>query len=371
MYDVICIGGGLAGLTASIHLKKEGYQVLVLEKEEYPHHKVCGEYLSREVLPYLTEMGIHLPTEVEIDTLEFSTPNGRTLQLELPLGAIGISRYTLDHTLYLRAVSMGVEFVFSTVSSVDFNGSSFRVHTLADESYSSSYVLGAYGKRSGLDRYLERPFMKARSPWLAVKGHYTYPGFPQNLVGLHSFPGGYAGLSATETKAVNFCYLAAYDRFQKVRDIDTFNKTVVAKNKRLGQFLEEAELLFERPLSIAQISFAHKEPVEGHMLMCGDSAGLIHPLCGNGMAMAIHSAKIASELVHKQLKAKNPDRGNLEKEYARSWKMTFGRRMQTGRYLQRLLLSSAATDLLFALASSSPGTLRRIIRRTHGNPVAI
>jgi len=32
-------------------------------------------------------------------------------------------------------------------------------------------------------------------------------------------------------------------------------------------------------------------------LMIGDTAGLIHPLCGNGMAMAIHSAKIASELI--------------------------------------------------------------------------
>ncbi|SMP21364.1 Dehydrogenase (flavoprotein) [Muriicola jejuensis] len=371
MYDVICIGGGLAGLTASIHLRKEGHSVLVLEKESYPHHKVCGEYLSKEVLPYLSSLDIDLPSEVEIDTLEFSTPKDHTLKIELPLGAIGISRFTLDHTLYLRAFSAGVEFSFCTVTSVDFDKDLFTVGTHTGELYSAPYVLGAYGKRSGIDRYLARPFMDAKSPWLAVKAHYHYPGFPPNLVGLHSFEGGYAGLSMTESKAVNFCYLVSYDRFQKIRDIDQFNNSIVAKNPRLAQFLQESQILFDRPLTIAQVSFASKKPVEGHIIMCGDTAGLIHPLCGNGMAMAIHSAKIASELLNRQLRAEKPDRKRLEKDYSRLWNKTFGQRIRAGQYLQRLLLSSAATGILFNIASRSPGTLKRIISRTHGKPVAI
>ncbi|GGD39341.1 NAD(P)/FAD-dependent oxidoreductase [Muriicola marianensis] len=371
MYDVICIGGGLAGLTASIHLKKEGFRVLVLEKEAYPHHKVCGEYLSKEILPYLRELGVDLSGAVEIDTLEFSTAKGRRLELELPLGALGISRFKLDHTLYLRALSLKVEILFGTVTSVDFDGHSFCVRTQTGETYYSTYVLGTYGKRSGIDHYLDRPFIKGNSPWLAVKAHYHYPDFSSNLVGLHSFDGGYGGLSMTETGAINFCYLVSYKHFQKVRDIEQFNKKTVSRNPRLRHFLEHAEMLFERPLTIAQVSFASKKPVESHVLMCGDTAGLIHPLCGNGMAMAIHSAKLASELLCGQLGSKNPDRTLLEKEYSVLWRRTFGRRVRTGRYLQRLLLSATATDLLFTLASESPGTLRRIIRRTHGNPVAI
>ncbi len=371
MYDVICIGGGLAGLTASIHLKREGFRVLVLEKEPYPHHKVCGEYLSKEVLPYLCDLGVELPDAVEIDTLEFSTSKGRTLQIELPLGALGISRFKLDHTLYLRALSLEVEFSFCAVTSVDFNGLSFCVHTHTGQSYSSTYVLGTYGKRSGIDHYLDRPFIKKNSPWLAVKAHYSYPDFPSNLVGLHSFEGGYGGLSRTETQAVNFCYLVSYEHFQQIRDIEQFNKKIAARNPRLRHFLEKAEMLFERPLTIAQVSFALKKPVVNHLLMCGDTAGLIHPLCGNGMAMAIHSAKLASELLCDEMRSKNPDRTALEKEYTAQWKHTFGRRMRTGRYLQRLLLSASASELLFNLVSGSPGTIRRIIKRTHGKPVEI
>ena len=58
-FDVIIVGGGLAGLTSAIHLSKQNKQVLLVEKNEYPKHKVCGEYISNEVLPYLNSLGIH------------------------------------------------------------------------------------------------------------------------------------------------------------------------------------------------------------------------------------------------------------------------------------------------------------------------
>jgi flavin-dependent dehydrogenase len=48
--------------------------------------------------------------------------------------------------------------------------------------------------------------------------------------------------------------------------------------------------------------------------MVGDSVGMIHPLCGNGMAMAIHSAKILSELLGDFFR-KIESRAALEKKY--------------------------------------------------------
>ena len=95
-YDVIIIGGGLAGLTAALHLTKENYHVLVLEKHRYPHHKVCGEYVSNEIKPYLQHLGISLSKEVAIDSLLISTVKGKSLEVKLPLGGMGISRYHLD-----------------------------------------------------------------------------------------------------------------------------------------------------------------------------------------------------------------------------------------------------------------------------------
>ena len=57
-YDTIIVGGGLAGLTCALHLSQQNCSVLLLEKYSYPHHKVCGEYVSNEVLPYLNSLGI-------------------------------------------------------------------------------------------------------------------------------------------------------------------------------------------------------------------------------------------------------------------------------------------------------------------------
>ena len=370
-YDVIIIGGGLAGLTAAIQLATEQYNILLLERYTYPHHKVCGEYVSNEVMPYLEDLGIKLPKTVSIDTLQLSTRKGKLLQTKLPLGGFGISRYAFDHALYKKALSAGVSVNFETVKNVTFLKDSFSVITEKENRYTANLVIGAYGKRSGLDKQLNRNFIGKNAPWLGVKAHYALPEFPDNLVALHNFEGGYGGLSKTETGAVNFCYLVSYKSFQAEKNIEKFNSTVISRNKYLNQFLEKAEPLFDEPMSIAQVSFERKQLVEEHILMCGDTAGLIHPLCGNGMAMAIHSAKIASERIVDYFKNAEYGRSELESDYKKEWANAFKRRLQTGRILQSILLNPGASNLLMETVSRSPELIRSLIKRTHGKPISL
>lgn len=371
MYDVIIIGGGLAGLTASLHLRQADLEVLVIEKHRYPHHKVCGEYVSNEIVPYLEHLGIFLDhnNAVTIDTLQLSTVKGKSMTTALPLGGKGISRYAFDHLLYRKAESEGVAFIFETVRDVHYEQESFRIITTEGSVFTSRLVVGAYGKRGNLDKRLKRDFIQHKSSWLGVKAHYEYNDFPENLVALHNFEGGYGGLSKTENKSVNFCYLANYKNFKKHKDINDFNKNVVGKNPFLKKFLSGAELLFERPLSIAQISFHQKKAVENHILMCGDTAGLIHPLCGNGMAMAIHSAKIASELIIAFHNNKNYSRNMLESDYKKHWNQTFKQRLYAGRQLQTLLLNQKLSNVAMDIVTKSPLLIRTMIKRTHGKPI--
>lgn len=370
-YDIIIVGGGLAGLTAAIHLSQEKLKILLLEKEPYPHHKVCGEYVSNEIKPYLEQLGISLRGHVAIDTLQVSTLKGTLLETPLPLGGMGISRYAFDNQMFKRACSSGAEIIFEQVSSIDLKDDIFNVVTIDKNNYTAPLVLGAYGKRSPLDKKLSRNFIKRKSPWLAVKAHYNYADLPENVVALHNFTGGYAGLSRTETGAVNFCYLASYKTFEQERNIDEFNNTIVAKNSFLKSFLNNAEPLFEKPLSIAQISFDKKQVVQDHILMCGDTAGLIHPLCGNGMAMAIHSAKIASELIIKYFSNKKLGRFWLESMYSNTWHRTFAKRMSTGRRLQALLMKPTLSDIVISSVAKSPYLVKKLIEKTHGKPITV
>lgn len=369
-YDVIIIGGGLAGLTSAIHLASKGYNLLVLERYPYPHHKVCGEYVSNEVVPYLESLGVALPDTVAIDTLQLSTKHGKLLQTKLPLGGFGISRYAFDNALYRRALCLGVSVKFETVKNVTFLDDSFTIDTENENRYLAKVTIGAYGKRSGLDKQLNRNFINKNAPWIGVKAHFAYPELPDNLVALHNFEGGYGGLSKTESGAVNFCYLTSYKSFQTEKNIEKFNSKVVARNKFLNHFLGHAQPLFDEPMSIAQVSFEPKQAIENHILMCGDTAGLIHPLCGNGMAMAIHSAKLASERIDTFFKESDYNRSKMESDYSKKWKITFRRRLHTGRALQAVLLSARASDILMGTITKSPGLVRSLIKRTHGKPIS-
>ena len=91
-FDIIIIGGGLAGLCNAIHLSKYGKDVLLIEKNNYPKHKVCGEYISNEVLPYLQFLDFN-PFDfgaVKIENFQISTTNNKTINAKLPLGGFGI-----------------------------------------------------------------------------------------------------------------------------------------------------------------------------------------------------------------------------------------------------------------------------------------
>jgi flavin-dependent dehydrogenase len=366
-HDILIVGGGLAGLTAAIHLALEGKHVGVFEMNTYPHHKVCGEYVSKEILPYFNRLGLFPSSVGAVDITQFqiSTHKGFLVETELPLGGFGISRYALDHLLYQRAKELGVIFYFEKVNGTAFKNDVFTITTTTN-TYTSKIVVGAYGKRSVLDKNKEREFSLKKNSWLAVKAHYQSPDFPNELVGLHNFDGGYGGLSKTESGAVNFCYLAHYETFKKYKDITAFNNEVVAKNPFLNSFLSSAKPLFNQPMTIAQISFDKKDAVVDHMLMCGDTAGLIHPLCGNGMAMAIHSAKIASELVLRFFDDSNYERHQLEGDYKKVWSNTFSKRLWFGRKLQRILMNKSMVSMGIRTVGKSKTLLKYIITKTHG-----
>lgn len=370
--EVLIIGGGLAGLTAAIHLSKKGFQVIVIEKNEFPKHKVCGEYISNEVVPYLNWLGINSNDlhSTLITKLRFSICNGKIVDCVLPLGGFGISRYALDEYLHRKAVSYGCTILKDSVESVVFNENQFTVTTLNNVLLKAKIVLGAFGKRSNVDQKLNRSFIQKKSPWLAVKAHYS-GNFPDDLVGLHNFKGGYCGVSKVENDKINICYLADYETFKRYKNIEEYQKAVVFKNPNLKLLFENCTMLFDKPLTISQICFEKKKAIENHILMIGDTAGLIHPLCGNGMAMAIHSAKIVSELVELFFNKEIKSRADLEKKYKQEWKFNFEKRIRAGRFLARLLQHQKVSEFLLQIVIKFPLLLPKIIKRTHGKPIIL
>lgn len=369
-FDVLIVGGGLAGLVSAIHLSKSNKKVLLIEKNEYPKHKVCGEYISNEVLPYFQSLDVD-PFKLgaqKINKFLLSTPKNKTIEADLPLGGFGISRYTLDFALAKKAQENGTTILQETVVDIQFYNDYFKVSTKNNRNFTASIVIGAYGKRAALDAKMDRGFMKKKSPFLAVKTHVK-GNFPNDLVALHNFEGGYCGVSKVENDTINVCYIADFETFKKYKDIDEFQKEVLIKNTFLKTIFESTTPQFESPLTISQISFAKKQPVENHILMCGDTAGMIHPLCGNGMSMAIRSAQIASNLIIDYNKGKIETRKMLEKQYTKSWNAEFKGRLKTGHIVASLFRMKHFSEFVLLGLKGFPVLLPKIIKKTHGKPM--
>ena len=368
MRKIAIIGGGLAGLISSIQLVRSGIPCTVIEKKSYPFHRVCGEYVSNEALPFLKAAGLYpehfnLP---RIKFLEFSSITGNSSRLMLDLGGFGISRYSFDNYLYRVAKLEGVSFELNKeVTAINFKDGQFEVEDNTGITY-ADLVIGSFGKRSRLDIQQKRAFIRKRSPWVGVKYHIR-SNHPSDVVSLHNFSGGYCGVCNVEDGVTNLCYLTHRNNLRSSGDVREMEEEVLFRNPLIRDIFNDASFIFKRPEVINEISFETKAPVENHILMAGDAAGMITPVCGNGMAIAIHSAKILSELVIGYCSGRLT-RESLEERYRKSWCDLFRWRLWFGRNVQHMFGHHGFSSLAVKLAKSSETISRAIVKGTHGKP---
>ena len=370
-YDLAIVGGGLAGLALSIQIANAGHTVILFEKEQYPFHRVCGEYISLESWDFLVSLGVDLESLniSHIKKIMVSDIHGNFFEQALPLGGFGISRYKLDHLLAGMARQSGVVVKEQTrVNDIRFIDGGFIVES-SQGNFKAKVAAASYGKRSNLDIKWKRPFILAKknklNNYIGIKYHVNY-NFPVDLIALHNFKRGYCGISKVEADRYCLCYLTNADNLQNSgNDIKKMEKNILSSNPHLRKIFEECEMLLEEPVIISQISFDKKNSIEDHVLMVGDAAGMITPLCGNGMSMALHACKIAAEQIKNFLQG-TISRESMEKNYWSKWNKLFAARLRTGRMLQRLFDSQWLTTFMIRLGRSFPGLIRALIKKTHG-----
>ncbi len=345
-YDIIVVGGGLAGSAAASLLARAGATVLLLEAATLPHDKLCGEFLSPETVGIFQRLGVWSAIDAlappRLTAARIIARDGARWDAPFPAPGIGLSRYALDKLLFDHAGQVGADVrqaarVTGMVGSlVEGFGVTWQTGNRAHAA-EARVVLGAWGRRANLDRTLGRGFLSLDHPTFALKAHYHGPPIGRR-VELHGFDGGYCGLAEIEGGRINLCLLAETRVLHACGgDPERLAAEVLPTNTALAAWLAHAERIHDRFLAISQIPFVRKAVVENDVLMLGDAAGLISPLAGNGMAMGLAAAEMAAPLVLDTLAGRRTA-ASLKATYSRQWHARFDRRLRLGRLAQPLML---------------------------------
>jgi flavin-dependent dehydrogenase len=250
------------------------------------------------------------------------------------------------------------------------SGDSYQVH-FSGQVVNAKIVIGSFGKRSNLDVKWSRDFILQKSDrlnnYVAIKYHVETD-HPGNVIGLHNFKNGYCGISGIEDGKYCLCYMTKAENLKNSgNDIRQMQHNVLFQNPHLRKVFSESKVVQDFPVTISQISFSQKTKTENGMLLLGDAAGMITPLCGNGMSIALHTSKIAAQLIDRFLQDK-VSFNELGELYAKQWQDNFAARLKTGRMLQACFGSNSLSNLLVGTFKTLPFLAGPLIKLTHGKP---
>lgn len=337
--DLLMIGGGPAGATLASIAARHGVSVVVLERDSFPRDKVCGEFLSWDAFPILERIGaldaIERCMPAKITRALLVTPR-RVAERPLPQAAYGISRVQLDEILLRNATAAGAfaaeECVVESLERSDA-GHAVMVRPRGGElrKIEAKLAVGAWGRWGRLDLNLGRKFTaNRRQRHIGFKRHYAAGLTAPDVIELHPFAGGYLGAQPIEGSRSNLCGLVHQSQISSLKGgWASFTENLAASSSSLHALFAAAEPLQDEFLSSDPVIFRAKEPVHEGAILIGDSAGLIDPLTGNGMAMAIQSAALAAGFALAVIGG--GDRATLLPAYARAHRELFATRLRWSR----------------------------------------
>lgn len=375
--EIAVVGAGPAGGCAAGLLAQAGWAVALFERDTFPRDKVCGEFLSPESIDVLEQVGClekFLGCNPSVmHSARFATESTVGPTVALPEPARGLSRRRLDEMLFEHAETCGA----LCVEGADVRRIEPRVgeparlrvrctKTGGVKELRADVVVAAYGRRTRIDRQLDRPFFDRRSRWVAFKRHHrcTDGADVRDLKGcveLHAFDGGYCGVSFVEDDVVNVC--AMFDR-QLLRrpgvDGMEFWEFLRRGNSALARRLSQLRPVADRrTMAVAQIPLGPRQRrAEEGVFFIGDAAGMIAPLAGDGQAMALQSATDLAGLLNRRL-PRRPHR-----QWNRLWRRRYGLRVGLGRWLQKAAVRPSVADPLVGLLGRFPPAAKALVSLT-------
>ena len=380
--EILIIGGGPAGSTTALYLSQLGYDITLIEKKSFPRETLCGEFLSKEVTDVLKELNAFddfiLLKPIKINSFLAVDDSGIELKSDLNFDAYGMKRSFFDSLLLEKARERKVHIIqpAEVISSIKTN--SDFISEIKDDSgeiiqIKSKLIIAAYGKQNILDKKLHRDFVNRKSNLNGVKFH-----IPVNLLNssfideirIYTNDELYCGMNQVSGTEMTVCFLENR-RQSKIPSRERLIDVIKSNNHFLKIFSADA---FEHIKSTniygtGNIYFGKREIIENDIIMVGDAARVISPLAGDGIGMAMESAKLLYEVMSKYNLDQN-NRGEIYLHYKKQYENVFRKRLLTAKVIQGIILNKRYRKLGFTIADNYPSLLRYLVKFTRSSKTA-
>lgn len=365
--DVVVSGGGPAGAFAALVLARGGARVVLIDRDVFPRHKLCGDTLNPGAVTLLREAGLAGPVEAQalpLDGMVVTAASGISIRGTYGPATQGRAwqRRHLDAHLIEAAAAAGVDVRAGTAARapvVDEKGRvcgirTRRVDGRADQ-IRARWTIAADGRRSPLALAMGLIGHPARPRRWAIGTYATGVEALTTFGEMHVRNGHYIGVAPAGDGLANLCLVTGQrqgmaDPARRLWDTIRADPLLRGRCRRATQV---APVVTLGPLAVD----ARAVGVPG-LLVAGDAAGFVDPMTGDGLHLALRGGSLAARVL---LDFETRDDGRIVEELARARRAAFGAKLRFNRVLRSLVGWPMGVRLGAVGASLAPAVLRHII----------
>lgn len=392
------VGAGPSGASLAIRLAETNFRVTLIERERFPRHKLCGEFVSPECFRHFGDLGIREQMISAggnriLETIFFE-PNGRSVSVPSKWfggdagGALSLSRARMDFILLEKARRVGVKVLEETAATGvlyrnnEICAVEIREHDWQKSEISADLFVDATGRSGVLAKLVEKEVAREigieqaessrkykiqslKSPiqnrLVGFKTHLRRVHLEKDTCEIHFFPGGYGGLSFVEDGIANHCFLVNAATVKKFGgSAEKIVEQVIFQNRRAFQALGDAAPVRDW-LAVSVEGFGRKELNPARNLFAvGDAGAFIDPFTGSGMLMAFESAEILAKLIAENQFAPDAIAANYKILHRRK----FQSRLRVCSVMRRAAFVPDLAKIVITALSFSGKTRRFLARST-------
>jgi geranylgeranyl reductase family protein len=372
--DVVIIGAGPAGSSSAISLARLGYSVALLDKEQFPREKLCGDFINPSNWPILRALGVEKEilsrARQRVTGFRITSVAGDEAECPLPLTSgepfgLGLSRATLDHILVEKAQGENVTVLQNCrIKRVTRKDNPWHLefdHAGTIETLQARVLIGADGRHSWVAHHLgltRSADMRGRA--VAFQLRLQCRGGLGERVEIHLFPGGYVGLLGLGENLVNLCLAVDKERLPGDRPFARLLESRLPLNPHLKTILNRSEPAGELR-STYPVYFSPRRPYGDNVLLVGDAARVNEPVSGEGIYFALKSGLLAAETIDAAFRAGDFSAARL-RGYEAACRSEFRLRRGVNALIRALIYRPALASPLIRFSAKRRRLLDSIVR---------